>query len=121
MLIARATIYKDGQIVDHVRPRRDLFYMTDAMTGTSQLQTNMSIPGMHRTLEGDFYARIEYNEGNTVTFRVYWNPLVNFVWLGGFILIFGTLVALWPSGKPSPIAEAIAAQSRLGRVGAGED
>jgi cytochrome c-type biogenesis protein CcmF len=121
MLIARSTIYKDGKIVDHLRPRRDLFYTIDNSTGMSQLQTNMSIPGAHRTLEGDFYARIEYNEGNSVTFRAYWNPLINFVWLGGLILILGTLVALWPSGKPAAITEAVAVRSRLGSVGAGED
>ncbi|MBI5961777.1 MAG: hypothetical protein HY866_23775, partial [Chloroflexi bacterium] len=97
MYIARTTVYKDGKIVDHLRPRRDLFLKENPMTGQMEVQTNMSIPGSHSTLEGDFYARIEYTEGSLVTFRAYLNPLINFVWLGGFILIAGTMVALWPS------------------------
>jgi cytochrome c-type biogenesis protein CcmF len=27
---------------------------------------------------------------------VYHNPLVNWLWLGGFVFILGTLVAAWP-------------------------
>jgi cytochrome c-type biogenesis protein CcmF len=30
------------------------------------------------------------------TFKIYENPLVNWLWLGGFIFIFGTLIAAWP-------------------------
>ena len=30
------------------------------------------------------------------TFKIYLNPLVNWVWAGGFIFILGTLVAAWP-------------------------
>jgi cytochrome c-type biogenesis protein CcmF len=30
------------------------------------------------------------------TFKVYLNPLVNWLWLGGFVFIFGTLIAAWP-------------------------
>jgi cytochrome c-type biogenesis protein CcmF len=27
---------------------------------------------------------------------VYFNPLINWLWLGGFVFIFGTLIAAWP-------------------------
>jgi cytochrome c-type biogenesis protein CcmF len=30
------------------------------------------------------------------TFKVYQNPVVNFVWFGGLVFILGTLVAAWP-------------------------
>jgi cytochrome c-type biogenesis protein CcmF len=30
------------------------------------------------------------------TFKIYLNPLVNWVWLGGLTLIAGTLLAAWP-------------------------
>ncbi len=30
------------------------------------------------------------------TFKIYLNPLVNWIWLGGLALIIGTLVAAWP-------------------------
>jgi len=101
MTIARATVYRDGEVVDHIRPRRDTFLTFDSNTQTFMPTTNMSIPGAHSTLAGDFYAIITFWEGNTVTFRAYLNPLINFVWLGGIILILGTLVALWPARRPA--------------------
>ncbi|MBN2304813.1 MAG: hypothetical protein JXQ72_10070, partial [Anaerolineae bacterium] len=107
MIMARATVYKDGKVVDHIRPRRDIFYTTDPDTGLSMPSTNMSIPGAHSTLQADFYAIITHWDGNRATFRVYYNPLINFVWLGGLVLIVGTLVALWPTTKPSRAAQRI--------------
>jgi cytochrome c-type biogenesis protein CcmF len=56
-----------------------------------------------------------------VTFRVYWNPLISFVWVGGFVLILGTLVALWPSRQPSRAAQRFAIPSGVSGVGAGGD
>jgi cytochrome c-type biogenesis protein CcmF len=32
-----------------------------------------------------------------VTLQAYVNPLVAWLWIGGFILGFGTLVTMWPS------------------------
>jgi cytochrome c-type biogenesis protein CcmF len=96
MLIAKVTVFnKNGDIVDHIRPRRDGY----------QSGETMSIPGNHRTLAGDFYVRIESTSGNTVTFRAYLKPLVNFIWTGGVILILGTLVGLWPERQPSRTAQ----------------
>jgi cytochrome c-type biogenesis protein CcmF len=119
MVIARATVLKGDRIVGHIRPRRDIFMTTDPTTGEQVTSTNMSIPGAHHTLEGDFYVRIEYWDGNTVTFRVYWNPLINFVWLGGLVLILGTLVALWPSRQPSQVARRVSVPSGVSGIGAG--
>ena len=105
MTIARATVYKDGKLVAHIRPRRDVFYSWDAGQASMVPTTNMSIPGAYSSLGGDFYAIITFWEGNRVTFRVYLNPLIDFVWFGGVILVLGTLVALWPSRRPAMIAE----------------
>ncbi len=107
MIIARATVYKDGKIVSHIRPRRDIFYTMDNSTGQLTPSTNMSIPGMYSTLAGDFYAIITHWDGSRVTFRVYHNPLISFVWLGGVMLIVGTLVALWPQRRPAPAAQIV--------------
>ena len=37
------------------------------------------------------------NDGANPVIQVYLNPLVNWIWLGAFLLVFGTLVALVPS------------------------
>lgn len=121
MIIARATVFKDGEIVGHIRPRRDIFFTRDPMTGQLSPTTNMSIPGTYSTLAADFYARIEHWEGNHVTFRVYYNPLISFVWMGGVVLILGTLVALWPSRREGRAAQRAEVPASAESAGAGGD
>jgi len=121
MIVARATVFKDGEIVGHIRPRRDIFFTRDPMTGQLSPTTNMSIPGTHSTLAADFYARIEHWEGNRVTFRVYYNPLISFVWLGGVVLVLGTMVALWPSRHPGRAAQRATVPAGARGIGAGGD
>jgi cytochrome c-type biogenesis protein CcmF len=60
----------------------------------------MTIPGVRSTLEEDFYVLLVGWEPiglGGATFKVYHNPLVNFVWMGGLIFILGTTVAAWPN------------------------
>jgi cytochrome c-type biogenesis protein CcmF len=37
------------------------------------------------------------NPRPATTFRVLVNPLISWIWLGGFIVAVGTLIAMWPS------------------------
>ncbi len=90
--VARAvvTVYEDGEFVGKLYPRRDFYYAA---------QQPMTIPGVRSTLEDDFYVLLvgwEPIAQAGATFKVYHNPLVNFVWLGGIVFIIGTLVAAWP-------------------------
>jgi len=43
---------------------------------------------------------IEADAANHATFHVFVNPLVIFVWLGGWLFLVGTLVAAWPEARP---------------------
>jgi len=87
---AQATVYHNGREVAHITPRIDLF-------GSGETAT---IPGKYASLTGDdFYVVLvqwEQLSLSSATFKIYFNPLVNWVWTGGFIFIFGTLVAAWP-------------------------
>jgi cytochrome c-type biogenesis protein CcmF len=35
------------------------------------------------------------NSGTSATFKVYINPLINWVWIGGIVMILGTMIAAW--------------------------
>jgi cytochrome c-type biogenesis protein CcmF len=37
-----------------------------------------------------------------ISLAVFINPLVSWIWLGGVVLLVGTLIALWPAPQPSP-------------------
>jgi len=62
----------------------------------------MTIPDVYSTLEGDLYVLlIDWKPvgQQQATFKVYLNPLINWIWIGGFLFILGTLVATWPDQR----------------------
>lgn len=96
--VARAvvSVYKNGQYVGELYPRRDYYY---------ESQQPMTIPGLRSTMEDDFYVLLvdwQPISSTGATFKVYQNPLVNWLWLGGLVFIIGTMVAAWPEGETSP-------------------
>jgi cytochrome c biogenesis factor len=57
-------------------------------------------------------------KGASATFRLYLNPGVFFLWVGGAVMVLGGIVALWPprrSGVPTAAERAPVVE----RVGAG--
>ncbi len=98
--VARAVVAvnKDGQFVGELYPRRDYYY---------ESQQPMTIPGVRSTWEDDFYILlVDWQPISTAgaTFKIYHNPLVNWLWLGGFVFIIGTLVASWPDRDPEKLS-----------------
>jgi cytochrome c-type biogenesis protein CcmF len=58
------------------------------------------------TWEDDFYVLLidwQPISADGATFKIYHNPLVNWLWLGGFVFILGTLVAGWPDRDPEAV------------------
>jgi cytochrome c-type biogenesis protein CcmF len=93
-LITQATlsVSKDGQAAGVLRPNREFFVVQ---------QQPMTIPDKRSTVSDDLYVILAGWEGRgeTATFKVYINPLVNWIWFGGVIFIAGTLVAAWPDPR----------------------
>ena len=106
--VARAvvSVYKSGNYVGELYPRRDYFY---------ESQQPMTIPGVRSSFEDDFYVLlVDWQPISTqaATFKIYHNPLVNWVWLGGFVFIFGTLVASWPE-REQPLERKVTSHQRV--------
>ena len=94
-IVTRAvmSVFKDGKKIGELYPRYDLYPDGQPMT----------IPAIRSTLADDLYVVLVNWEDNSVKqtpFKVYHNPLVIWLWLGAFVLIFGTLVAAWPEREP---------------------
>jgi cytochrome c-type biogenesis protein CcmF len=97
--VARAvvTVEKNGQYIGELHPRRDFFF---------ESQQPMTIPGVRSTWEDDLYVILVdwlpvSSQG--ATFKIYHNPLINWLWLGGLVFILGTLVAAWPDKDPEVV------------------
>ena len=108
LMITEATVdvYKDDQFVRSLTPRTELY------TRTGQ---PMTIPGVRSTLTEDFYVIVVNFEGtteNAATFRIFLNPLINWVWGGAIVLLAGTLIAAWPDTAEQKIMAGSRAKSR---------
>ncbi len=63
-------------------------------------QQPMTIPGVRSTMEDDLYIILvdwQPISSRQATFKVFHNPLVNWLWVGSIILILGAIVAVWPT------------------------
>jgi len=90
--VASATILisRDGKELQRVHPGSDYYYAS---------QQSVTKPGVRSTLGEDLYIiLVDWMEISSegATFKVFRNPLINWLWIGSFILMLGTLVALWP-------------------------
>ena len=105
--VARAivNVERNGKQIGQLFPRRDYYY-------TERQQ--MTIPGVRSTMEDDLYVLLvdwQPISSQSATFKVYHNPLVNWLWLGSLVFILGTFIAAWPDQDPEP-ARARAKASR---------
>lgn len=116
MDIAQLTLIRDGQEIAHLRPRQDFF------PNAGEGMNTMTISGAHSTVENDFYVLLvswEPVSASSATFKVYINPLVNLVWWGGIILIFGTMFSFFPKeALPERIRKRVQQAETVGLKGA---
>jgi cytochrome c-type biogenesis protein CcmF len=60
-------------------------------------QQPASIPSIVSTLREDLYVILTAVEHDgSATLKVYRNPLVNWIWIGGYTFVLGTALILWP-------------------------
>ena len=95
-LITRAemSIFKGDQFLGIVHPRFDVYPSGQPMT----------IAGVRSTLADDLYivlANWEDVSSSKAPFKIYHNPLINWLWIGSLIFIIGYLVAAWPAKERS--------------------
>ncbi|OGP81838.1 MAG: hypothetical protein A2Y95_04190 [Deltaproteobacteria bacterium RBG_13_65_10] len=85
---ARFNVYKGTRHIVDMVPSKN-FYIAN-----QQPTTEVSI---HTSLREDLYlALAAVHEDGSVTFKLFINPLVQWIWIGGCIFAFGTLIVMWP-------------------------
>jgi cytochrome c-type biogenesis protein CcmF len=92
-------VYKNGRQIDTLYPERR-FYQA-----SRQAQT---MPTIRSTLSEDLYLVYEgQNEAGQPIIKAHLNPLVMWIWLGVWIILGGTVLALVPNA-PAPVRVAVA-------------
>jgi len=87
---ATINVFKNGRPAGILHPSRAVYFDSGQPVTT---------PGLRSTLEDDLYVVLvdwEDISAAGATFKVYRNPLVNWLWLGAILLVVATFVAGWP-------------------------
>jgi len=104
------------EVFQNGRPTMMLFPERRYFPASGVIETMVSI---HSSLARDLY--VVYSgpdpQNNKPVIHAYLNPLVKWIWLGGIVVLLGTLLALLPSssgpspGKPQPAGAGSAAEA----------
>jgi cytochrome c-type biogenesis protein CcmF len=81
-------VYKNGELLDTLEPSREFYKSSRQPVGRVAIR---------RRLNEDLYLNFAQMQDDKVIIQAYVFPLVCWIWAGGIVLIFGTLVALVPS------------------------
>lgn len=81
-------LYQDGEAIRELNPRRDYFIVQEQP---------VTVPGVYSTPGVDVYTLLlAWNDSGTIaTFKIYVNSMINWVWIGGIVMILGTIIATW--------------------------
>jgi cytochrome c-type biogenesis protein CcmF len=75
-------------------------------------QENGTMVAIHSTLREDLYVVYAGQENGTPVIHAFLNPLVKWIWLGGIVVVMGTLVALLPNRRSVLVLTAEAARGK---------
>ncbi len=90
-------LYRENEPISVMTPEKRMYWLEQQPT---------SIPAIHSTLSEDLYLILTaVEQDGSATLKVYRNPLVNWIWIGGWVLIVGEFVILWPHPKRSGEAQ----------------
>jgi cytochrome c-type biogenesis protein CcmF len=84
-------VHEHGEPLGVLVPEKRMYWLEEQPT---------SIPAIHSTLREDLYVVLtEVERDGSATFKIYRNPLVNWIWIGGYTFAFGTLLIMWPHAE----------------------
>jgi cytochrome c-type biogenesis protein CcmF len=102
VIVARVTVFDgDGTEVVELHPSLNLYPASSEPIGTPSIRVGTPWNGMR-----DLYASlVAVDEGEgTAVFRLFVNPGIGLLWLGGLVTAVGGVIAGWPSRPGRPTA-----------------
>src|ERR671937_434280 len=87
---ANVDVYRGGSYIGRLRPGKNQYFAED--------QVSNEVAIRHNPLTGadSFLSVDQVNTNGSVYLKVFEKPLVNLIWLAGFVFLGGSLIALWP-------------------------
>ena len=84
-------VYQNDQPVFTLQPEKNFHWNVE------QWVTEIAL---HTSLAEDLYVTLSSLEDDGLaTFEILINPLMSWLWIGGIVLVVGTLIAIWPTRR----------------------
>ena len=91
--VARLALYRGEKPLGVMTPEKRMYWLEDQPA---------SIPSIYSTLREDLYITLTAIEADgSATFKIYRNPMVNWIWFGGGVFLLGSLAVMWPHPERS--------------------
>jgi cytochrome c-type biogenesis protein CcmF len=95
--LANLTLLENGKIIDTIAPEKNIY----KYEGNREINQETEV-ALRSTYKDDLYIILSsFNDNGSATIRVMINPLVNWIWTGGLILLLGAIVTMWPGARKS--------------------
>ena len=86
--VARVALHHQGEPVGILMPEKRMYFQQEQPT---------TIPAVLSSLSQDVYLiLVGLEPDRSAAFKVFINPLVNWIWLGSVVFVLGNLLVLWP-------------------------
>jgi len=87
---ATLEIKEGGKVIGTVSPVREFYFNKDQPWTRVDRNSNLA--------RDVYVSLLQYSEaGAEILVKVDINPLVSWLWVGGFVMVIGALIAIWPS------------------------
>jgi cytochrome c-type biogenesis protein CcmF len=90
---ARFDVSRNGKPVGTVSAGKNRYL------AEQQVSNEVAIRSDWLRAEDLFVIVDQFNGDGTIFVKVLVNPLVNLIWLGGIVFVFGSLIAMWPDAR----------------------
>jgi cytochrome c-type biogenesis protein CcmF len=109
VFISNLQVVDDGRVVGVLIPSLNQYPSSQELIGTPSISKGTPFNGFR-----DLYASLQSLEprGTSATFRLFSNPGVVWLWVGGAVIVLGGVIALWPARRrrreplpPPPVAD----------------
>jgi cytochrome c-type biogenesis protein CcmF len=89
--IATVRVFRGDDLLSTLKPEKRLYFVQNQPTTEVALRTS---------LWEDLYVILAGFESSRIaTFKVFVNPLVAWLWMGGLVMVIGTITAIWPERR----------------------
>ena len=91
-------IDNNNELLTNLRPEKRIYFYWNSDPEKRQPHSELDI---YSTIQKDIYSIFSAYDAkkNIGYFKIMINPLVNWVWIGGILMVIGSLFAFWPSRR----------------------